>query len=249
MLNVDMYAKCGVLSKAQQVLKELHLRNVVSWNALITGYADHGQGHEALNAFDQMQSEGFCPDDVTYMCILKGCGSIGAIDKGKQIHNEIVGRGLLETDIEKDIVLGTALVDMYAKCGILERAQKVFDKLLIRNVVSWTSLLAGYAQLGETERALDLFNDMVSEGTVPDVVTFLVLLSSCSHAGRVEEGQMLFDDMENVYCLKPTLEHYACMVDLFSRAGHFEKAMVAIEKVPPSDCLQLWLNLLGACRK
>ena len=240
---VDMYAKCGYLTSAQRVFDEIHVRNVISWTALITGFCKYGQGEEALSCFRRMLCEGISPNPVTFCCVLKACGNVGIPEKGKEVHAEIVREGMLANDS----ILGNALVDMYAKCGILERAQKVFDKLLIRNVVSWTSLLAGYAQLGKHDIVFYLFCKMRGEGIEPNFITFLVVLNACSFSGLVTEGETYFEVMRTSYGIIPTLEHHTCMVDLFSRSGHFDKAMEMIEKMPSSEYLPLWVALLGAC--
>ena len=146
---LDMYTRCGMLSRAQKVLEELSVRDVVCWSALITGYAQQGQGYMALNCFDWMQREGLSPNEVTLSCFLKACGSMGAIEKGEQIHAEIANNGLLE----KNIVLATALVDMYAKCGALSKARKVHNELPVRTVASWNALIAGYAQEGQIKKS------------------------------------------------------------------------------------------------
>ena len=181
-----MYVKCGVLAEAQQVLEALPIRNVVSWNALISGYTQHCRGHEALNCFEQMQGEGLSPNGITFLCIVKACGSIGALDKGKQIQEEVVSRGLLE----KDIVIGTALVDMYAKCGDLTKAQEFLEQLPIRNVVSWSALISGYAQQSQGHVALECFEQMQREGLSPNDVTFLCVLTACSHV--LDNAQALY---------------------------------------------------------
>ena len=137
---VDLYAKCGALSKAQLVFDELPTQNVVSWTALIGGYAQYGHGEKALSCFEKMQQKGLSPDALTYVCILKACSSIKDAQKGSEIHAEIVKHGMLGNDS----VLGTALVDMYVKCGAFAKAQQVFDVLPIQNIVSWNVLISGY---------------------------------------------------------------------------------------------------------
>jgi pentatricopeptide repeat protein len=152
--------------------------------------------------------------------------------------------------LRKEVALGTALVDMYAKCGMLSKAHKAFDMLPVQNAASWTALMTAYAQSGKAWRVLGLFNRLVSGGITPDMVTILAVLTACNHAGLVEEGRMIFGAMERSCCLDVSIEHYSCMVDLFSRAGHFDKALDVIEKVPPHlNRLRLWLSLLGACCK
>ena len=242
---VDMYAKCSMMAKAQEVFDEILVRNVASWNALIIGYAQHGHGHDSLRCFKQMQDEGLSPDVITFVGILKACGSLGFMERGEEIYM----RARSEKLFKKNVVLGTTIVDMYVKCGVLAKAQEFFDELKLEDVICWNALMAGYGQLGQAENVLNLFDRMKVEGTIPNAGTFLVILNACSLAGLVEKGQKMFDDMYSLYHLTPTLEHYNCMVDLFGRVGHFEKAIVMIEKIPYVDRLQLWLTLLSACRK
>ena len=242
---VDMYAKCGELLKAQQLLGELPNRDIVSWNTLITAYAECGQGHEALECFERMQSEGLSPNEVTLICILKACSCTGAIDKGKQIHDDIVGLSLMEVDI----ALGNALIDMYVKCGALSKAEEVLKELPIRSVISWNSLIAGYAQQGQGHEALNCLEKMQTDGLSPDEVTFLCVLSACSHSALMGEARRLFGNMERRYGISPNIEHHTCMISVLGSAGRFEEAMSVIKVIPDSDHSDLWLALLGACRK
>ncbi|MCO5604539.1 hypothetical protein L7F22_058706 [Adiantum nelumboides] len=275
---IDMYAKCAALLKAQEVFDALLVRNVVSWNILIVGYAQQEQGQEVLRCFQQMQSQGFSPDVVTYACILKACGIMQNVEVGKQIHDEIVSQGLL-----KNVMLGNALVGMYAKCGVLLKAQEVFDALPVRDAVSWNELIVGYSQQGQGQEALRCFHRMRSEGfspnvvswtalvkgyaqqglakealdsfqwmqqvrITPDAIIFINVLNACSHSGLIDEGQMYFDSMRKKYGLTPNEEHYTCMVDLFGRARRFDKALRVIRMMPSSDHPSVWSALLGACR-
>ncbi|KAH7443757.1 hypothetical protein KP509_02G049700 [Ceratopteris richardii] len=239
---IDMYAKCGSLDKAQETLDKLRKRDVATWTALIAGYVQHGLDDEALSCYARMREEGVHPDDVTFGCILRACGNLGAVLTGEAIHAEV---GLQE----RDSVLGTALVDMYAKCGLLGKAQAVFDKLLVQSIAAWTALITGYGQIGWTEKVIDVFSKMTEEGIEPNLVTFIVLLTACSHAGLVDEGQMYFEKMISMYCIHPTSEHYTCIVDTLSRAGQFNMAICIIQTVPQADHLLLWSVMMGACRK
>ena len=242
---VDMYGKCGYLIKAQQVLEELPVRNVVSWSTLIAGYAREGQGHKALYCVERMQSEGFSADGITFSCILKACGNTWAIGKGKYIHEVIVSRNLLE----KDAALGNALVDMYAKFGMLTKANQVLEQLSLRDIVSWNALITGYAQQGDGHAALACFLEMQNHGLPPDEVTFLSVLSACTHSGLLCEAQMVFKDMTRKYGVMPNLEHHTCMVVVSGLAGHFDEAISVIKVMPSSDHVEIWLALLGACRR
>jgi pentatricopeptide repeat protein len=245
---VDMYSRCKMLRKAQEAFEELSVRNVLLWNTLISGYAQHELGDEALRCYKQMQVEGHVPDVVTFVSSLKACCSIGALEMGEEIYAEVDKRSLL---IQHDVALGTALIDMYSKNGIVSKAREVFDSLPKRNVVTWNALLTGYAQSGRAQTAMLLFHKMLVEDIGPDRITFLVLLNACNHGGFVEEGQIVFDAMTRSYKLSASCEHRSCMIDLLAHAGHFEKAMRFIEDVAAvcSNRLHLYLALLSACRK
>jgi pentatricopeptide repeat protein len=241
---LDMYVKCGMLHKAHRLLRELHVRDDISWNTLIVGYAQSGQCHEALTCFEEMQADGLSPSFVTFICILNICGNTGAIDKGKQIHEEVQNRGLLKVDI----VLGNALVDMYVKCGMLAKARQVLDELPTRDVISWSVLIAGYAQQGQGHEALICLKDMLSEGISPDTVTLLCVLSSCSRSGLWNEAQILFGSMNTEFGISPNLAHHICLVVAYGGAGLFDKAMAVIKAMPSSDSPDVWLALLGCCK-
>lgn len=242
---VDMYAKCDELVKAREVFDKLLFRDVVSWTALIAGYSQHGHEEEALQCYEWMRREGISPDRVTFACILKACGSIGAIEKGKDLHSEIARKGLLG----KDTMLGGALVDMYANCGALEMAREVFDELPLCDVISYSALIAGFCEHGYGKEALDYFEEMLGEGLLPDVVTFGCVLKACGSIGATEQGQKYFEAMTASYGIVPSAEHYTCMVDVFGRAGDLENAMEMIRKMPSSGHLPAWFALLGACKK
>ena len=242
---INMYSKCDAIIKAQEIFDRLAFRNVVSWNALIAGYVQNELGEEALKCFECMRYEGIHPNSVTFLSVTKACSIMGAAGKGIEVHKEIIREGLSETGR-----LGNALVDMYAKCGLLPKASEVFEKLNVRDVVAWTSLISGYAQLGNGDIVVTLFDSMIREEVKPSLVTFTVVLNACSHGGLLKEGEKLFDDMCGVYKLNPTLEHYTCMIDLFSRAGHFHKIKNLFDNLSSSlDHLPLYLAILGACKK
>ena len=241
---ISMYARCGKLEKAQKLIEVLPFRDVVTWSALMAGYAEHGYINVAFECFEHMQLEGVSPNFITFLSSLKATSTVGVEAKSLEMHTDMEKMGLLEESL-----IGNILVSMYVKSGYLAIAQEMFQKLAIKDVVSWTALMAGYAQLGKANVVLDLFTKMKKQGIAPNLISFLILLSACSHAGLLEEGEMLFNDMCDIYSLTPMLEHYACMIDLFGRAGHFEKAEALLDKVAPSGRLPLFLAILGACLK
>jgi pentatricopeptide repeat protein len=237
---VDMYAKCGALGKAQKVLEGIHIRNVVSWNALIAGHVLQGNNHKALDCFRWMQSEGLVPDTVTFICILKACGSTGAIDLGKHIHNDLVRRGLLG----RDIVLGNALVDMYAKCGLLAKAQELLEELPIHDVVSWNVLIAGYANQGQCHEVLQCFEQMQSEGLSPDVVTFICILKVCGTVGAIDQGKQIHETISTRGLLKKDMVLGNALVDMYAKCGLLAKAQEVLENELPQQNVVSWSSLI-----
>ncbi|KAJ7533579.1 hypothetical protein O6H91_13G055700 [Diphasiastrum complanatum] len=240
---VDMYSKCGDIAHACQVFNNMLERNVVSWNAMMAGYAQKGHGKEALVLYEQMKQESVKPDKVTYTVLLNACASIAALEWGKQLHTHIIN-----ASFESDVILGNALVDMYAKCGRMELALQVFNNMHEQTVVTWNAMIAGYSQQGLGKEALTLLKQMQREGTKPDEVTYASVLSACSHSGLVDEGCHVFDFMCKDHGVKPTVDHYACMVDLLGRAGHLADAEDLINKMPIQPDVVVWMTLLGAAR-
>ncbi|KAH7289902.1 hypothetical protein KP509_30G023200 [Ceratopteris richardii] len=242
---VDMYTKGGELAKAQQVFEELPNHSLASWTSLIAGYCQRGHCEEALNYFEQMKNEGFSPDVVTFACALKACGTSGAIEKGEEIYLEIVREGLLE----KFGALGNALVNMYAKCGAVVKAQEVFNKLPAHDIISWTALITGYCEHGHCEKAFSCFELMKFEGFSPDTVTLSVILKACSNIGAADTSLGYLEMVSSDFGLVPTSQQYGSVVDVLSQGGQFDKAMTVIRDMPYADCLSVWFALLGACQK
>ncbi|KAH7301713.1 hypothetical protein KP509_23G038700 [Ceratopteris richardii] len=242
---VDMYSKCGALEIAQEVFDKLSSQDVVSWTSLIGGYTDHGKGLEALIRFKLMQDEGIAPNAVTFSCILKACGNEGAVRKGRETHAMIAKTELLE----KESIVGSALVYMYAKCGLPARAKEAFDVEAVQDIITRNVLIAGYAQLGECGTALNILNEMIGEGEKPTPVTFVSILNACSHAGLVDLGLMCFDRMKTDFSMVPSVEHHTCVIDLLCRAGQIENALSLINEMQISPDLAIWHSLLGACQQ
>ena len=209
------------------------------------GYTEHECCKEALACFEQMQTDGVFPNSVTLICCLKACSVIGAIDKGRELHAEAARTEMLRSEL----VVGNAVVDMYAKCGFSVKAEEVFHELPMKDVISWNALITGYAQLGEIESVLSIIERMEREGERPNFVTFLCLLTACNHAGLVNKAPAYFNIMMQYYGIHPTQEHYICMVELLGRAGQLDSVVTMIEKTPFRPNLTMWCNVLDACRK
>ncbi|MCO5573571.1 hypothetical protein L7F22_027343 [Adiantum nelumboides] len=187
-----MYAKCGSLVEAREVFDVLPVRNVVTWTALIGGYSQNNQGDQALHYFEQMRHAGVAPNAVTYACTLKACGSLKRIKLGEELHREVEQEGILQSNQ----YVGNALVDMYAKCGMLAKARSVFAKLASRNRVSWNALIAGHVEQERGEEALSCFEQMQQQGIPPDVITYTCVLKACASIGAIDEGMKVHDDLK-----------------------------------------------------
>eukprot|EP01018_Ginkgo_biloba_P009691 Gb_04616 [translate_table: standard] len=240
---LENYVKCGLLGSAHEVFETMPHQDLVSSTAMITGYAQLGHGEESWKLFCLLHQADMQPDKFTFSSILKACASLVSLEQGKQAHAHLIRNGF-----DSDVFVGSALVDMYAKCGNIEDAQNLFVKMPNKNVVSWNAMIAGCARHGCVKKALELFDQMQCAGMKPDHITFVGVLSACSHAAMVDEGFNYFDYMSESCGIAPRLEHYACMVDLLGRAGHLDKAEDFINKVPFEPAALLWRTLLGACR-
>lgn len=209
-------------------------------------YAQNGMSDEAIKLFHGMKDAGVNPDKITLAGVLSACASIGALELGKWIDAYASQRGL-----QHDIFVSTALVDMYAKCGSLDDARRVFENMPIKNEASWNAMISALAFHGLSREALSLFERMSTEGmdACPNDVTFVGVLSACVHAGLVDEGWRYFNSMSLSYGLTPKIEHYSCMVDLLSRAGQLYEAWDFIEKMPEKPDAIVLGALLGACQK
>lgn len=223
---VDMYAKCGLLSEAREVIDKLPVRNVVSWNALISGYAEHGPSQEAMKCFKQMQMDNVAPDTITFICILKACSSVGAIVKGREIHMEFAKEGT-----ERNPFAGNILVDMYAKCGFLTEARRVFDKLPVRDSVSWTALIAGYAEHGPGQEALNCFEELQLEEVSLDAAIFACALKTCGSIGAIAKGGELHRVLIQKG-LENNLHIGSTLVDMYAKCGHLAEAQKVLDKLP-----------------
>ncbi|MQL87602.1 hypothetical protein Taro_020152 [Colocasia esculenta] len=240
---VDMYAKCGHVADARVVFDNMWQRDLVSWTAMIAGYAHNGYCAEALDFFWLMRQSGVQANRVGLLSVLLACSRLGAVKRGEWFHNFAI-----QTGYESDLQVSTAVIDMYAKCGSLDLARKVFDLTEGKDVICWSAMIASYGVHGFGRDAIYIFKKMVEEGVEPNEVTFTSIISACSHAGLLEEGQGYFNLMKIVYGIEPGLNHYACMVDLLGRAGKLTEAEALIQTMPVKPDVSLWGSLLGACR-
>lgn len=237
------YANCGDLDEAHRLFDEMPEKDAVPWNVLIGGYVQANRSKEALSLFNEMQATNVKPDEMTMVNCLSACSQIGALDVGIWIHQYIE-----KHELSINVALGTALVDMYAKCGNIKRALQVFWDMTTRNSMTWTAIIYGLAHHGHAQDAISFFLQMLETGLKPDEVTFLGVLAACCHGGLVEEGRKFFSEMTTVFNLSPRLKHYSYMVDLLGRVGLLKEAVVLIESMPMDADAGVLGPLFAACR-
>ncbi|GLJ05083.1 hypothetical protein SUGI_0010620 [Cryptomeria japonica] len=240
---ISGFERNGFIDEALELFQKMPERNIVSWNSMIAGCVQNGRSDKALELFEEMQVTGLKPDLETFSSVLPACSILAALQHGKMVHEHVIRSGL-----QFDSFVESALIDMYSKCGCIPDAHKVFDKIPKRDVVSWTVMIIGYAMNGCAKEALLLFEVMQQSGMRPDHVTFTGVLSACSHAGLVDDGWLYFNCMVHYYHIKPTLDHYCCMVDLLGRAACLNEAVDFIKRMPVKPDAAVWGSLLGACR-
>ncbi|XP_059644381.1 pentatricopeptide repeat-containing protein At4g39530 [Cornus florida] len=239
---VDVYSKCSFVKDARLIFEEMNDKDIVVWNAMLFGYTQQMQNEEALKLYLELQISRQTPNEFTFVALIAAASNLASLPHGQQFHNQ-----LIKTGLDFDPFVSNALVDMYAKCGNIGEAQKMFSSTIWRDVVCWNSMISTYAQHGEAEEALKMFEGMIKEGIKPNNVTFVAVLSACSHVGFVEDGLRYFNLMHG-FGIEPGTEHYACMVSLFGRAGKLLEAKEFIEKMPIQPAAIVWRSLLSACR-
>ncbi|GMH28817.1 hypothetical protein Nepgr_030660 [Nepenthes gracilis] len=220
-------------------------QNVVSWNTMLALFVRCKKYAECFDLFDKMIQEGeSLPNEATLVSVLTACANLGRLDKGKWVHSYMKSN----KKIEPDVLLWTALLTMYVKCGDMDMAKDVFNNMPGKSVVSWNSMIMGYGTHGFGEKALETFVEMEKNGQVPNDTTFVCVLAACTHSGMVLEGWWYFDVMHRVYNLKPKAEHYGCMVDLLSRAGLMKDSEEIVKHMSMEAGSVSWGALLSACR-
>lgn len=237
------YMKRGLLKESLKAFHAMDVHDIVTWNAMITGCVGSGCYEEAIGFMRNMLFEGFDPNPYTYSSLLSICGDLPAIQWGKQTHCRILKPGF-----DSNVVVGSALIDMYAKCGHLDAARKVFDNLPSKNLISWNTMLVGYAQNGFGREALEVYDMMQISGVKPNDVTFVGLLSACGHVGLLQEGLGHFNSMIRDYRITPRTDHLACMVSLFARNGKTKEAFDFIRRFPGKPDKVVWRCLLSGCK-
>ncbi|KAI3750101.1 hypothetical protein L2E82_20726 [Cichorium intybus] len=239
---VTVYSKCSnSLQDFQKICATLPLRNKITCNAIISGFANMGNGEKALGFFSEMRQAGIDTDFFTISTVLKVIGVMSVFKEGKQLHGLIVKQAF-----NSNIYIQNALISMYAKCGNIHEAKRMFTSMMVHDTVSWNSLLSGYAQHGYGSEAVELFEQMRKTKVKPDLTTFLIVISACGHVGLVNKGLEYFELMRNYG--SPKVEHYACIVDLYGRAGFLDEAEMFVDNMGMEAGPAVYKALLSACR-
>ncbi|XP_077227696.1 pentatricopeptide repeat (PPR) superfamily protein [Tasmannia lanceolata] len=242
---LSMYLQSLSKEEANKLFWEIpDNNNTVSWTAIISGHAQNNNSEEALSLFSKMRYYGARPDQATFASVLRACACLASLRDGREVHCLII-----KTGFDSDEYTGSALVDMYSKCGDVRGSMQVFDETSNKqDVISWNSMIVGFAKNGYADDALRVFNQMQKGQVKPDDITFLGVLTACSHSGLVSEGLEFFDFMQSKYGIQPRADHYACIIDLLGRSGYIEQAEEFINNLPFQPDGVMWATLLAACR-
>nr|XP_023885818.1 pentatricopeptide repeat-containing protein At1g32415, mitochondrial isoform X2 [Quercus suber]XP_023885819.1 pentatricopeptide repeat-containing protein At1g32415, mitochondrial isoform X2 [Quercus suber] len=239
---INGYLSFGQVSKACHLFYNMPERDAVAWTAMISGHVQNELFAEATYLFSEMRAQGVSPLNSTYSTLLGATGALSHLDQGRQFHCM-----LMKTLYEFDLILENSLISMYAKCGEIEDAYCIFSNMIYRDSISWNSMIMGFSHHGLANETLTIFEDMLRSGNHPNSVTFLGVLSACSHAGLVNRGWELFSAMSDAYAIQPGLEHYICMINLLGRAGKVKEAEELVLRLPLEPDYAIWGSLLGVC--
>lgn len=240
---LSAYVNAGRIEEARSFFSNMPERNLLTWTVMISGFSQNGYGEEGIKLFNQMRSNGLGPCDYAYAGAITSCSVLAALENGRQLHAQLIQSGF-----DSSLSASNALITMYARCSVIEDADRVFCTMSCVDAVSWNAMIAALGQHGKGAQALDLFNQMLKEEILPDRITFLTILSACSHAGLVREGRHYFDSMYNLYGITPGEDHYARLIDLLCRAAMFSEAKDVIDKMPFEPGAPIWEALLSGCR-
>ncbi|KAL0437966.1 UNVERIFIED_CONTAM: putative pentatricopeptide repeat-containing protein [Sesamum latifolium] len=242
---ISMYGRNGAVEKAEYLFSGLESQSIVSWNSLISAYAQSASGRhkETLDLFRHMQFAQVPANAVTVAGVLSVSSELSALPVGRELHAHAI-RVLMDSDM----LVTNGLINMYMKCGSLRTGHSIFERTVYRDITSWNIIITGYGIHGLGDRALKIFHQMVNAGVKPDEVTFVAVLSACSHSGLITEGHQLFQQMTQDFQIEPKVEHYACMVDLFGRAGLLQEASNVLKSMPMQPNAQVWGALLNSCK-
>lgn len=240
---MEMYVKCRAIDDARREFDRMSQRDVVAWSTMIAGYAQNGRPLESLELFERMKVTDCRPNEVTLVGVLSACAQLGSDELVEQIGNYVENQRLPRTSY-----LGSALIDMYTRCGHVGRARNVFSRMEQKGVITWNSMIRGLAMNGFAEDAISLYEKMAENGVQPNEITFVALLAACTHAGLVDQGMAFFEEMKREHHVSPQVEHCACIVDLLCKSGRLWEAYKFICDMEVEPNAVIWTTLLSSCR-
>nr|GMD33004.1 pentatricopeptide repeat-containing protein At4g20770 [Ipomoea batatas]GME03651.1 pentatricopeptide repeat-containing protein At4g20770 [Ipomoea batatas] len=240
---IGMYSKCGWVKVAKCIFKRLPQLDIVCWNSMISGLNLNSLDKEAFSFFKEMLQIGMPPSEFSYATVLSSCARLSSLALGTQVHGMIARGGYAN-----DVVVGSALINMYSKCGDIDGARLCFDMMPCKNSITWNEMIHGYAQNGYGDKAIFLYEQMIETGNKPDGVTFIAVLTACTHSGLVDRGIRIFHSMQLEYGVEPLVDHYTCIIDCLGRAGRFDEVEELLNKMPYKDDPIIWEVLLSTCR-
>ncbi|KAL5718650.1 hypothetical protein ACHQM5_011530 [Ranunculus cassubicifolius] len=239
---IRAYGKCDEIENMLLLFSEIYFLDVVHLNATLATLVHAGYCEEALKLFQEIWNSIVMIDGITLSVLLKACGALTTLEEGKIIHSLVLKYG-----ISQDNYVGSALVDVYCKCGSIDDGRMVFDDLPVDNMVAWNAMIVGYSQHGYVQEVFELFDEMIVLGIGVDEITCLGYLNSCCHSGLLKEASSFLNSMSECHGVTPQLEHYACLVDLLGRVGELVEAKRYIDQMPVPADAQIWQILLSAC--
>ena len=237
-------AKCGEIDESRRLFDDMPTRTPVTWNSIISGYVRNGKLMEALELFRRMQEEGVEPSEFTTVSLLNACAHLGALQHGEWIHNYIKGNGF-----DLNVIVLTAIIDMYCKCGSIENAIEVFEASPTKGLSCWNSIIIGLAMNGHEREAIEYFSELESSNLKPDCVSFIGVLTACKHLAAIDKARDYFALMMNKYEIEPSIKHYTCMVEVLGQAALLEEAEELINGMPIKPDAIIWGSLLSSCSK
>ncbi|KFK40428.1 hypothetical protein AALP_AA3G372200 [Arabis alpina] len=240
---ISGYARLGKMKKAKGLFGLMLDKTIVSWTAMISGYTGIGCYVEAMELFREMQLDGIEPDEISLVSVLPSCAHLGSLELGKWIHMYAERKGFM-----KQTGVCNALIEMYSKCGVISQAIELFNHMKGKDVITWSTMISGYAHHGNAHGAIETFSEMQRAKMKPNGITFLGLLSACSHVGLWEQGLKYFDMMRQDYQIEPKIEHYGSLIDVLARAGKLERAFEITKTMPMKPDSKIWGSLLSSCR-
>lgn len=240
---LDSLIKGGDVKEARFHFNNMKEKNIITWTSIISGLSELGLDGEAFELFQEMKSFDFSPNSFTFSSVLKACANLADLEKGRYIHGSCIKHGIMDDEFAK-----TTLLDMYARCGALEESYKLFSKMTRRDVVSWNTMIKIYAQHGKGQDALEVFRRMEECGIKPNNLSFTSLLSACSHCGLIEGGICVFESISSKHNMVPSMEHYACIVDMYGRARMLDRAKKLIDSMPFKPDGSIWRTFLASCK-